>query len=183
MYDMDAALTQAINSLAGRSATLDMIMLALTSFGVPLMVAAVALQWWRHKDRMRTRHVLVSAGCAFLLGLGINQIILLFIQRARPYEAGVTHLLIAPTVDFSFPSDHSTAAFAIAATFLLHKSLRSGLAFLVVAVLVCFSRIYVGTHYFSDTIGGAVVGIAASLLVAAVYREGSRADRLITGIL
>lgn len=100
MYDIDAALTQAINSLAGRSAAGDMIMLALTSLGVPLMVLAVALQWWRRSERMHTRHILVSAGCAFLLGLGINQIILLFIQRARPYEVGVTHLLIAPTVDF-----------------------------------------------------------------------------------
>jgi undecaprenyl-diphosphatase len=183
MHQIDAHLTHAINALAGRSVSGDLIMMALTRFGVPVMVLAVALQWWRRHDRQHTRHVAVVAGCSFLLGLGVNQIILLFIQRARPYETGITRLLIEPTVDFSFPSDHSTAAFAIAAAFLLYGSRRVGLAFLAAAVLICLSRIYVGTHYVSDVLGGALVGTVACLSVGAAYREGSRADRLITGIL
>jgi hypothetical protein len=40
--------------------------------------------------------VAIVAGLSFLLGLGLNQLILLFIHRLRPYDAGRTHLLIRP---------------------------------------------------------------------------------------
>jgi undecaprenyl-diphosphatase len=183
MYKLDAAVTHAINGLAGANPILDFLMVWISAAGVPVMVLAVALQWWRRTDRQRTRHVLVAAGLSFLLGLALNQILLLFVHRLRPYEGGVTHLLIAPSADYSFPSDHATATFAIAATFLLHGMGRTGFWFLAGAVLVTVSRVYVGTHYASDVLGGALTGIAAAMLILALYREGTRADRLITGIL
>lgn len=101
----------------------------------------------------------------------------------RPYDAGLTDLMIAPSTDYSFPSDHATAAFAIAVTFLLHGMRRRGLAFLAAAVLVATSRVYVGTHFVSDVLGGAATGIVAASLVRATYWEGTRIDRLITRIL
>ncbi|MDW6022538.1 phosphatase PAP2 family protein [Mesorhizobium sp. BAC0120] len=183
MYELDAAVTHAINAPAGANPMLDFLMLWSSAIGVPVLVLAVALQWWRRTDRQRTRHVLVAAGLSFLLGLALNQVILLFVHRLRPYDGGVTHLLIAPSADYSFPSDHATATFAIAAAFLLHGMRRIGLWFLAGAILVTVSRVYIGTHYMSDVLGGALTGVAAAMLVLAVYREGTRADRLITGIL
>lgn len=129
------------------------------------------------------RHVLVAAGFSFLLGPGLNQLILLFNHRARPYDGGVTNLLIERSANFSFPSDHATATFAIAAAFLLHGGRRAGLAFLAAACLITFSRVYIGTHYACDVLGGAMTGIIAALIVRSVYQEGTRADRLITSIL
>lgn len=73
---MDAALTHAINSLAGASPTIDSLMVWVSAMGVPLLVLAVAGQWWRRTDRPHTRHVLVVTGLSFL-GLGTNQLILL----------------------------------------------------------------------------------------------------------
>jgi len=108
---------------------------------------------------------------------------LLFIHRVRPYDSGVTNLMIARSGDFSFPSDHATATFAIAAALLLHGMGRRGLGFLIAALLVTFSRVYVGTHYASDVLGGALTGIVAAVVVRSVYREGTRADRFVTGIL
>ena len=158
-------------------------MIWISSIGVPILVLAVAGQWWRRSDRQHTRHVLVAAGLSFLLGLALNQLILLFVHRVRPYDGGITHLLIAPSADFSFPSDHATASFAIAAAFLFHGMRRRGLSFLAAALLVTFSRVYVGTHYASDVLGGALTGIVAAALVRSAYWEDTRADRFITGIL
>ncbi len=183
MYGFDVAATRLINALAGRNGFLDGVMIQVSALGIPLLVLLVAGQWWSGKDRSRTRHTLVAAGLSFLLGLAINQIILLFIDRTRPYALGVTELLIAPSGDPSFPSDHATAAFAIAAAFLLQGMSRSGLGFLGAAILVAFSRIYVGTHYASDVLGGAVAGVAAAATVLVLYRPGARLDRFITGIL
>jgi undecaprenyl-diphosphatase len=183
MYDVDAAVTRAINGLAERGAVVDFLMIWISAIGVPLLVLAVAGQWWRGADRSRTRHVLVAAGLSFLLGLGLNQLILLFAHRIRPYDGGITRLLIARSADFSFPSDHATAAFAIAAAFLLHGMRRAGLGFLGAAALVSFSRVYLGTHYAGDILGGALTGIVAAVIVRAAYREDTRIDRLVTGLL
>lgn len=182
MHHIDLIITAAINSLAGHLFLLDGLFISITTFGVPLMVAAVALQWWRRDERPWVRHVLVAAGLSFLLGLGLNQIVLLFIHRIRPYDVGLTHLLIAPSGDFSFPSDHATASFAIAFAFLLHGLKRWGTAFAVCAGVICFSRVYVGTHYVSDVLGGAATAALAALVVRLAYRPQTQLDRLITGI-
>jgi undecaprenyl-diphosphatase len=182
MYELDATVTHAINSIAGKSTALDFLMIWVSAIGVPLLVLAVAGQWWR-ADRQHTRHVLVTAGFSFLFGLALNQLVLLFVHRMRPYDAGVSHLLIARSADPSFPSDHATATIAIAAAFLLQGMRRLGFWFLAAAMLVIVSRVYIGTHYASDVLGGALTGIVAAVLVRALYREGTRADRLITSIL
>ena len=183
LYDLDAAATHAINGLSGHSGVVNFLMIQVSAVGVPLLVLAVAVQWWRGSDKAHNRHILVAAGLSFLLGLAVNQLILLFVHRMRPYDGGVTHLLIDRSADPSFPSDHATATFAIAAAFLLHGMRRTGLWFLGAAVLVTISRVYIGTHYVSDVLGGAATGIVAAMLVRAFYREGTRLDRFVTSIL
>lgn len=183
MYELDAALTKAINSLAGTSPVLDSLMIWVSTIGVPALVIAVAAQWWRSGDRNYIRHGLVAAGLTFLLGLALNQLVLLFVHRIRPYDAGVSHLLITRSADPSFPSDHATASIAIAAAFLLQGMRRTGLWFLAAAALVMVSRVYIGTHYVSDVLGGAATAIIAAMLVRGLYRKGTRVDRMITGIL
>lgn len=183
LYDVDAAATHAVNSLAGISGALDLAMVLISAIGVPLLVFAVAAQWWSGTERSHTRHVLVAAGLSFLLGLAINQLILLFVHRIRPYDGGVSHLLISPSADPSFPSDHATATFAIAAAFLVHGMRRSGMAFLVAAAIVALSRVFIGTHYVGDVVGGALTGAAAAVVVRLVYVKDTRLDRFVTSIL
>jgi undecaprenyl-diphosphatase len=178
MHLLDVAVTQWMNGFAGRSAALDFLMISISTVGVPILVLAVIVQWWFPRPDPSNRHVL-----SFLLGLALNQLILLLVHRARPYDSGITHLLIGPSADYSFPSDHATATFAIAATFLLHGKRGCGIAFSIAALLMIVSRVYVGTHYASDVLGGAVTGIIAAIFVRLVYREGTRADRFVTGIL
>ncbi|RRH93506.1 phosphatase PAP2 family protein [Mesorhizobium tamadayense] len=180
---MDAALTHWINSAAGISTLLDRTMIAISQIGVPLMVLVVALQWWARTDRYHVRHACLSAGLSFLLGLAINQAILLFVHRIRPYDAGVTHLLIAPSGDWSFPSDHATAGIAIVAAFAMQALPHRTLVLLVMALLICWSRLHIGIHYASDVVGGAVTGLVAALAVRVGYRENSRLDAFATKIL
>jgi undecaprenyl-diphosphatase len=180
---MDISITQWMNSWAGHNAIADAVMAAASEYGVPLLVLIVIVHWWSHAERQHVRHTCVAAGLSFLLGLGLNQFILLFIHRVRPYDAGLTHLIISRSSDWSFPSDHATASTSIAAAFLLQRFEGRGLLFLGAGLLICVSRVYVGTHYASDVVGGILTGAISSALVSIVYREGSKADRLLTRIL
>lgn len=180
---MDQTITQWINSAAGINVLLDPVMIAATTMGVPLLVALVVTQWWSKIDRMHVRHTCIAAGLSFLIGLGLNQIILLFVHRIRPYDAGVTHLIISKSGDWSFPSDHATAAIAIVAAFAFQGLPRRTLFLGLLALLICWSRIFVGTHYLTDVLGGSLTGVGAAALVRIFYREGSRLDRLATRIL
>jgi undecaprenyl-diphosphatase len=183
MLSFDVAATHWLNAWAGQNAVVDSLMTLITAAAVPCLVFAVAVQWWFPRPDRSTRHVVVAAGLSFLLGLGLNQLVLQFVHRARPYDAGVTHLLIDRSADFSFPSDHATAGFAIAAAFLLHGMPRRGLVFSAAAALAAVSRVYLGTHYMSDVLGGALTGVVAAAVVRAVYWENTRADRLVTSIM
>ena len=181
--NLDTDITHWINSFAGMHAALDASMVAITQFGVPLIVALVVLQWWSGPDRALVRHTAVSAGLAVLLGLAVNQVILLFVHRPRPYDMGVTQLLIARSADWSFPSDHATVVAAIVAAFGIQRFHHRASALGVLALLVCLSRVYVGTHYVTDVLGGAAVGIVAAHVVPWLYRRGNPVDRVLTAIL
>jgi undecaprenyl-diphosphatase len=181
-YSTDAAITHAINELAGQNSLLDLLVVWISSVGVPLLILLVAIQWWLHVDKEKDRHAILSAGLSFLIGLGLNQLILLFVHRMRPYDGGITHLIIAPSADFSFPSDHATAAFAIAAAFLLCGLSRRGLWFSAAAILIAISRVYIGTHYVSDILGGALTATIAAVFVRCSFRPQSRFNRFLSSL-
>ena len=106
---------------------------------------------------------------AALVGLALAQVIGHAVLRARPYDAmtGV-HVLVARTTDFSFPSDHATAAGAVAVGLFLANR-RWGIIACVAAVLMAFARVYVGAHYPGNVLAGLALGgmvaAAGSLLV------------------
>ena len=101
----------------------------------------VILQWWGRAARQHVRHTCIVAGLSFLLGLGLNQLILLFIHCVRPYDAGITHLIIGRSNDWSFPSDHATATIAIAAAFLIQRIDGRGLLYVGLGLFICVSRV------------------------------------------
>jgi len=174
---MDITITQWINGQSGSGGALDSLAIAITTFGVPLMVIIVASQWWLGVPRPAMRHAGIAAGASFLLGLGLAQIILLFVHRDRPYDAGVSHLIIAKTADWSFPSDHAIASTSIGFAWAL-QGLRKGLLILTgLAILICLSRIYVGMHYASDILGGLLVALFAAVAVKRVYQADTKLDR------
>lgn len=79
------------------------------------------------------------------------------IARTRPgLEIGAI-ILGGASHDYSFPSGHATMSFA--AAFVLSRGMpRWKWVFYVLAVLISFSRMYVGKHYPLDVIGGALLG-------------------------
>lgn len=182
MESIDSAATVFLNGLSGKP-VVDALALAVTNFGPLVVVAAVAIGWWWHgANKDRERYLAILAGAAVALGLAFNQAVLLFVHRVRPYDAGLTHLLIPPSADPSFPSDHATLGFAVAFA-MLAAGARRGWAFLAAAALLSASRVYIGTHYLSDVLGGALTAAAAAVVCVGLLKPRSTVVGLASRIL
>ena len=166
---MDYTIDHAINTFVHSHPLLDVVLSGFASWGVTLFGVAVFVLWFL--DPPRTTGIYRRACAAGLgaaaIGLLINQVVIHFWHRARPYEAhphGVIPL-ITPSHDPSFPSDHATAAFAIAFG-ILFVARRAGVLFLIWAALIAFSRVLVGVHYPTDVLAGLAVGLVAGFASA-----------------
>lgn len=122
----------------------------------------------------KTRRTGVTSGLALIFGaLAVNVILKPLVVRPRPYVTldDLEPLMKEMKDPHSFPSGHTQAAFALAVSvcLVLRKKLLSVLA-LAFAVIMGFSRLYVGAHYPSDVIAGALVGIAAAFAGYGILR-------------
>lgn len=157
---MDDSLFRWVNRLANRTGWAHGFFTGYAKYGIVLFVVLLVAAHLdgRHHGDLHTVAGSVWAAGAALVALVIGQLIGGAIDRARPYEAmtGV-HLLVDKTADFSFPSDHATAAGAVAVGLLLTNR-RWGIVAAVLAIVMAFTRVYVGAHYPGDVIAGLALG-------------------------
>lgn len=177
---MDWSLLHTLNDfVAGHDGFEDTLLLYVEASEL-LFVATLAIVFLlagglRFRDwRRATVAAVLSAGLALAIGKVISELV----DRARPFVAdphGV-HLFSPHAADPGFPSDHATAAFAVAVAIMLRKR-GWGVAALVAAAIVSIGRVALGFHYPSDVLAGAMLGAAAALaLWSPVFR--SRVDAL-----
>lgn len=137
---------------------LDWLMPRVTALGngSRLWIALGILLLLGKKTRLAGFGVLLSLLFAFALG---DLFLKPLVGRPRPFEgAGILDLLIPPPRGYSFPSGHTTMAFA-AAFFLWKKEKKIGRWAVAAAALIAFSRLYLFVHYPSDVGGGILLGL------------------------
>jgi undecaprenyl-diphosphatase len=99
-----------------------------------------------------------------------SSVLKFLVERVRPcHELPDVHLLVGCGSGYSFPSSHAVNNFA-AALLLAYFLPRWTWAFFTFAVVVAFSRVYVGVHYPSDVVGGAMIGLCIGGVILGVYR-------------
>ncbi|MDF0650405.1 MAG: phosphatase PAP2 family protein [Nitrospira sp.] len=112
---------------------------------------------------------LIAHGIAALLANGLKHLI----GRPRPkfVHSGDWQmtLSLASGLD-SFPSGHSTASFAVA-TVLARQFPFFGPLCIAIALFVALSRILRGSHFLTDVVGGAVLGILSGFIATASLRQ------------
>jgi undecaprenyl-diphosphatase len=151
-----------------------------------LLIAAFLLVRGDRAHRLATRRAVVAAGLSAGLGLAVAQVITRLVDRPRPFVAhpDSVHLFAAHAADPGFPSDHATAAFAIAVALLL-RSRRWGLVALAAATILAVTRVGMGIHYPSDVLAGAAVGSLSALTLhlprvrAALHRLADLCGRIL----
>ena len=115
----------------------------------------------------RDKKFIILFSLSFLLTALLSDIVLKNIfMRHRPIldtKYFILNTFSCPH-DFSFPSAHAATAFA-AATVLTFFDKKRRWFYYLVAILISYSRIYLGCHYFFDVIFGAIIGYIISRLL------------------
>jgi membrane-associated phospholipid phosphatase len=139
------------------------------SLGVPLAIAIwLGFKGEKKKSWQSFLYVGLSIAFAGLISYVIKNIGLV----PRPYEVDPRIVQWSVGGGFSFPSGHTTEAFAAATalTFLFPKwSLALPVFFW--ASLVAFSRIYLGVHYPFDVLGGIAIGTTTSYALHLLFKS------------
>ena len=131
------------------------------------------------------RAACIGAATLILTFIITNLCLKPLIGRTRPYEVieGLTRI-IGKQSDRSFPSGHTANSMAVGVSLWLvskryellgDKKLyfpkAAGWAVLIWSVLVGLSRLYVGVHYPTDVLGGAIVAIVNTMIVFGIYKK------------
>lgn len=164
---MDVRTLKSINK--GNMPMWDKTMLA-TSASIYGIMPASVLGIWSHgyftKDKEMMRNGYKSA-VTIATALSISTGLKYLINRERPFVTYPNEIIQRDTHvgPFSFPSGHTTSAFATAtALSLSYKKWYVTLPSYLYAGLVAYSRMRLGVHYPSDVLVGIAIGTGAGLL-------------------
>lgn len=129
------------------------------------------------------RAALIGAATLIVTFIITNLCLKPWISRTRPYEVvvGLTRI-IEKQSDRSFPSGHTANSMAVGVSLWLisrkyemlgdeklYFPKSAGWIVLIWSILVGLSRLYVGVHFPTDVLGGAIIAVLDSLLVYHLY--------------
>ena len=169
LLSLDYYLFQQINGSAGRWMSLDWLGIFLAGYFQYTLVGLLLIylvlgegQQEKTKNRLMVFSALAAALTArFVVATSLHYCFM----RLRPFVDGIVNQLIAyDGARSSFPSGHASFFFALAAVVYLYNK-KLGVWFLASAALISLARVYVGVHYPSDVLAGAIIGILVGWLV------------------
>ncbi|QQG44158.1 MAG: phosphatase PAP2 family protein [Candidatus Roizmanbacteria bacterium] len=122
-------------------------------------IAALLLVIFAEK---KNKKFIIYLAVALLITLFLTNVVFKNVfHRVRPVQTPNTS--ISCPKDFSFPSGHASAAFAGAVVLAVFDKKRKYFYY-GTAILIAYSRIYLGCHYFLDVLGGSIVGSIVAYL-------------------
>lgn len=170
MY-FDHLFFKSINNLAGRWLLLDSLAIFCAEYLIFGLILFLLYLWVFKKIKFKQISLTFVSLAIVLL---INRLISLFRFRVRPFITyPEIYQLIEHSSDKSFPSDHTTVAFALGMSLWFFKR-EWGKGSLIMAFLIGLGRIFCGLHYPLDVVTGAVLGIGVAVVTQGVIARSER---------
>lgn len=161
--NIDLYLFNLINRFAGRWAWLDYLAMFLSEYFEYFLLLALLLflsvgfkKYWR-----MVSEALASAAIA---RFALAEIIRWLWFRPRPFVAeNFIPLINQSSKEASFPSGHASFYFALSTVVYCYNK-KAGALFYIASFLIVISRVFVGVHWPSDILAGALLGILTGWL-------------------
>ena len=130
----------------------------------------VTILWWfwfkKSDAQQKIREQIISTIIACMSALFIARVLALSLPfRPRPLQSSDTFFVIPYTIDrrlldtwSAFPSDHAVLFFAFSVCFFYISRSAGIFALFYTVVFICIPKVYLGLHYPSDIIAGALIG-------------------------
>lgn len=172
MIDFDAALLDFVNRFAQRSWTFDSLVVLISYTHLAKGFLVLPLFWWAwfHKakkqdDVQRTVILTLVAG---LIAVAVSRLLQIALPyRARPIHTADLHFTAPYSFPAgllsdwsSFPSDHACLFFALATGLCFISRWIGVVALLHAGLIISLPRVYLGLHFPTDILSGALLGIA-----------------------
>ncbi len=134
-----------------------------TMFGEELiLIAVIGFVYWSYDKKIGER-----LGITLFFSLIFNSLLKNIVMRPRPYQAdaAITPIRLETAGGYSFPSGHTQgAATLFFGLFYFIKKQWLLILAIMISVLVALSRMYLGVHYLTDVLAGALFGIGFAYL-------------------
>lgn len=176
---MDLYFFQQINSLALKWLWLDTLAIFFARYFEYILIFCLILSLL--KDFKKYWLMIIQAFLSAILArLVIVEIIRYFLARPRPFLEVSVNLLFEPLNQTSFPSGHAAFYFAISTILLLYlKKVHppskfwwgAGILFFAGSFLITIARVFVGIHWPSDILAGAIIGILSGWIINSLFRK------------
>src|ERR1700686_2417668 len=179
MNHFDSSIITFLNSFARHSWAFDSFVYMISGnnlFKGGLIVPLIWWAWFRPSaDKADTRQQLICAIFACLVAVLIARGLALMLPfRNRPMTVAALHFQRPYGADegnlinwSSFPSDHAAVFFSLAMSIFFVWRAAGVAALSYVFLFIAMPRLYLGFHYPTDILGGALIGIALALMARA----------------
>jgi len=187
LLQLDRVLTLWINQPAGRSTVLDAVVFDIADSTILKGGLFLAFYWWLwFASPARRRDVVVALVAAVLVAVASRGLQLGLPFHRRPLHTPDLGIHLPTNVDpealntfSSFPSDHAMLFFALCLPIWARSRGWGTVAMLWTLLVVCLPRVYLGYHYVSDVVCGALFGVALMLLFQLLIGRNRLPDRVV----
>ncbi|WOE32670.1 MULTISPECIES: phosphatase PAP2 family protein [unclassified Acinetobacter] len=134
-----------------------------------LLIMIFAICWLRGGTLIKTYifKAFIFTAIALCISLSFSNLF----YFPRPFTLGIGHQILAHTANGSFPSDHMLIFSCIAFSYLFSPFKKLGILLLCVALLVGWSRVFVGVHFPVDILGGFTLAFIVNLIGFKLWQQ------------
>lgn len=132
-----------------------------------LLMLLFALAWFI--GNIETKTSIVKATIFTAITLCISEVLSALLHTPRPFVMEVGHTLIQHDATGSFPSNHMSILSGIAFSYYFSLKRDLGRVLIWVAIIVAWSRVYVGVHFPIDMVGAFLIALVVNLSGLALW--------------
>ena len=171
--NIDREITIIINNLSHDYLNYIMIFLSNKYVWIPLYIYLIFLLW-KYDKKNFTINIVICSGSVIVADFITSSIMKPYFERLRPCQDNsmldLINIVSGCGKKFSFASSHASTTFSLATIFFYITRGDIKLLFLW-SLLIGYSRIYLGVHYFLDVIIGFLVGFLTSMVIYRISKK------------